>query len=334
MYDLFACFQGNETLALQYADVPGSVAGVPGCFPACATIGGKQTPGYVYYSPQFSSLFAWRSVGNSAYNAGQFSLRHRSNGLEFDLNYTLSKSIDVGSNAERINEFEGFGFGSQIINSWFPNQMRAVSDFDTRHNINANWVYALPFGRGKHFGSGMGSLANAVIGGWTVSGLWRWSSGYPFSLFSPAWATNFQLQSPAVPVSTARPKTGSFIVAQASGGTGPNVFKDPGITDNNANAAINLFRPAYPGEAGLRNGLRGPGTFDIDTGLSKAWKIKESQAVKFTWEMFNVTNTPRFDVGTMALNGNNSLSSVTSFGNFSSTLSSPRAMEFALRYSF
>ena len=62
--------------------------------------------------------------------------------------------------------------------------------------------------------------------------------------------------SQAVPLSSARPKTGSFIVAQAGGGTGPNVFKDPGITDpSNPNAAINLFRPAYPGEAGLRNGL-------------------------------------------------------------------------------
>jgi len=334
MYDLFACFQGNETLALQYADVPGSVSGNPGCFPACATINGKLTQGNAYYSPQFSSLFAWRSVGNSAYNAAQFSLRHRSNGLSFDLNYTYSKSIDVGSNAERINEFEGFGFGSQIINSWLPNQMRAVSDFDTTHNINANWVYDLPVGRGKRFGAGMGRISNAVFGGWTLSGLTRWSSGYPFSLFSPAWSTNFQLQSPAVPLSNARPKTGSFIVPQASGGTGPNVFQDPGITNAGPNSAINLFRPAYPGEAGLRNGLRGPGTFNIDTAILKAWQITESQSIKFSWEMFNITNSPRFDVGTMSLNGNNSLSSVTSFGNFSSTLSQPRVMEFALRYIF
>ena len=133
-----------------------------------------------------------------------------------------------------------------------------------------------------------------------------------------------------MPVSNARPKTGSFIVAQAAGGTGPNVFKDPGITDadTNPNAAINLFRPAYPGEAGLRNGLRGPGTFNIDTGLAKSWSITESQFVKFSWQMFNVTNSARFDVGTMQLNGNNSLSSSSSFGNFSSTLSNPRVMEF------
>jgi Carboxypeptidase regulatory-like domain len=335
MYDLFCNFSGNETTALELADAPGLVNRTT-CFPACATIGGNLTQGYDFYSPQFSSLFAWRSIGNSAYNAGQFSLRHHSNGLEFDLNYTYSKSIDQGSNAERINEFEGFGFGSQIINSWFPQQNRGVSDFDTTHIVNANWVYQLPLGRGKRFGSDMGRFANAVFGGWTVSGLWRWSTGYPFSLFSPEWATNFQLETPAVPVSSARPKTGSYIVAQASGGTGPNVFQDPGITDSstNPNAAINLFRPAFPGEAGLRNGLRGPGTFNVDTGVSKTWPIKESQFVKFSWQMFNVTNSARFDVGTMSINGNTSLSSSSSFGNFSSTLSNPRVMEFALRYTF
>jgi hypothetical protein len=337
MYDLYDCFAGNETTALELADAPGLInTGTNLCFPACASIGGNLTQGYDFYSSQFSSLFAWRSIGNSAYNAGQFSLRHKSGGLEFDLNYTYSKSIDAGSNAERINEFEGFGFGSQIINSWFPQQNRAVSDFDTTQIVNANWVYQLPFGRGKRFGSGMNRIANAVFGGWTVSGLWRWSSGYPFSLFSPEWATNYQLESPAVPISSARPKTGSFIVAQAAGGTGPNVFKDPGITDatTNPNAAINLFRPAYPGEEGLRNGLRGPGTFNIDTGLAKSWFINESQFVKFSWQMFNVTNSARFDVGTMSLNGNNSLSSSSSFGNFSSTLSNPRVMEFGLRYTF
>ena len=335
MYDLFCNFSGNETTALEIADAPGLI--VPGaCFPACATINGNLTNGYDYYSSQFSSLFAWRSVGNSAYNAGEFSLRHKSGGLLFDLNYTFSKSIDAGSNAERISEFEGFGFGSQIINSWFPQQNRAVSDFDTTHIINANWVYQLPFGRGKKFGSGMGRVTNAVFGGWTVSGLWRWSTGYPFSLFSPEWATNYQLETPAVPISNARPKTGSFIVAQAGGGTGPNVFKDPGITDatTNPNAAINLFRPAYPGEGGLRNGLRGPGTFNIDSNLSKGWNITEDQIVKFSWAMYNVTNSARFDVGTMQINGNNSLSSSSSFGNFSSTLSNARVMEFSIRYSF
>jgi hypothetical protein len=84
----------------------------------------------------------------------------------------------------------------------------------------------------------------------------------------------------------------------------------------------------------MRNGLRGPGTFDIDTTITKSWAIKESQLVKFSWSMYNVTNSARFDVGTMQLNGNDQLSAASSFGNFSSTLSNPRVMEFMLRYVF
>jgi hypothetical protein len=326
MYDMFACNQGNETTALEFADVPGLI-NTSTCYPACSIangIPGKPAPGYAYYNPQWSSLYGWFSNGNSAYNAAQFSLRRRMvNGLQFDINYTYSKSIDTGSNAERINQFQGGGFASQVINSWSPNQLRAVSDFDNRHQFNANWVWELPFGRSKRYASGMNRVANALVGGWTISGLWRWTSGYPFTVSSGfGWATNFELQSAAI-LTGPPPKTGTFIL----GGTTPNVFKDPA-------SALKDFRQSFPGESGQRNELRGPGTFNIDAALSKSWNITERQVVKFTWETFNLTNTPRFDVGTMQLNGNNSLSNSTSFGNFSSTLSQQRVMEFALRYIF
>jgi hypothetical protein len=317
MYDLFCRNRGNETTALEYADVPGLITA--SCYPACPVTGS-----YSFYNPQYSSLYGWFSNGNSTYNAAQFSLRRRMvHGLEFDVNYTFSKSIDTGSNAERINQFEGGGFASQVINSWFPKQLRAVSDFNNKHQFNANWVWELPFGQNKAFGSGMGRFANAVIGGWTLSGLWRWTSGYPFTVSSGfGWATNFELESAAI-LNAPAPKTGTFKI----GGTTPNVFKDP-------TSALSAFRQSFPGESGQRNELVGPGTFNIDAALSKSWKITESQAVKFTWETFNITNTPRFDVGTMQLNGNNSISNSSSFGNFSSTLSQQRVMEFAMRYTF
>jgi hypothetical protein len=319
MYDLFCTYQGNETTALEVADVPGLITA--SCYPACAAVSPN---GYAFYNPQYSSLYGWFSDGNSTYNAAQFSLRRRmTHGLEFDLNYTFSKSIDAGSNAERINQFEGGGFASQVINSWFPKQLRSVSDFDNTHQFNANWVWEMPVGRGKHFGSGMGRLTNAVVGGWTLSGLWRWSSGYPFTVSSGfGWATNFELESAAI-LNGPKPKTGKFILA----GNTPNVFADP-------TSALGAFRQSFPGESGQRNELRGPGTFNIDLGLHKSWNITEAQSIKFTWETFNLTNSPRFDVGTMQLNGNNSISNSTSFGNFSSTLSQQRVMEFALRYTF
>ena len=153
-----------------------------------------------FFDDQFSSLYAWRSIGNSAYHSLQLTLRHAmSAGLQFDFNYTFSKSIDIGSNAERINEFEGCGFASQVINSWSPGQLRAVSDFDMRHQINANWVYEFPLGRGRRFGSGMNKFLDAVFGGWGFSGIFHWTSGLPFTMGSGAgWSTNWQLRAAAV----------------------------------------------------------------------------------------------------------------------------------------
>jgi hypothetical protein len=333
IYDVYACNVGNETTPLSIIDVPGESQfdglGNGPCFPACSVLGP-----FAYFDSQFSSLYAWRSIGNSAYNGAQFMLRHRGNGLQFDFNYTLSKSIDVGSNAERINEFQGFGFASQVINSWSPKQLRAVSDFDTTHQINSNWVYDLPFGNGRHWGSSWHGVGNALLGGWTLTGIYRWTSGYPFSV-EPGlgfWGTNWQLTS-ALMQAGQLPKTGVYTDANGN----PNIFQ-ASTTASADNQLTNLsggpFRLAFPGESGQRNNLRGPGYFNIDGGIHKTFNITERQNVQFTWQVFNVLNDVRFDVGSMQNIGNNSISSAATFGEFTSTLTQPRHMEFALRYSF
>ena len=76
----------------------------------------------------------------------------------------------------------------------------ANSDFDVRHIINANAVWEMPFGRGRRFFNSVGRLANAVVGGWQLGGIFRWNSGLP--MFSPyddaRWATNWNAQSSGV----------------------------------------------------------------------------------------------------------------------------------------
>jgi hypothetical protein len=329
MYDMFSCFAGNETTALFIADLPQGYNGGD-CAPACSTLGANYGP-FHFWDDQFSSLYAWRSIGNSAYNGLQLTLRHAmSAGLQFDLNYTYSKSLDIGSNAERINEFEGFGFASQVINSWAPGQLRAVSDFDMKHQINANWVYALPFGKGRYFGSNMGRVMDAVFGGWGISGIFHWTSGLPFTMASGAgWSTNWQLQGASVELQKP-PKVG---VHRDSNGN-PNMFQDPasvGATGSNCPSTGCYFRFPYPGESGQRNNLRGPGYLELDNGLFKTWKVTEAQNLKFSWEVFNVTNTPRFDAAQAAFNFGLTFGE---FGAYTNTLSVPRVMQFSLRYEF
>ncbi len=328
MYDSFACNLHNETLPLIFADVPGEF-GTNGCFPLCATINGQvNANGYTpnaFFNPQFTSLYAWRNTGTSSYHGLQLTLRHGlSHGLQWDFNYTFSKSIDIGSSAERINAYDAFYQADQIINSWSPAQLRGVSDFDTAHQLNTNWIYELPVGHGKRFAATASGWQNAVIGGWQFSGLARWTSGFPTTIETfTSFPTNWYLPSAAI-LSGPKPKTGSFIDPNTGN---PELFKDPA-------AAQGDFRFSFPGESGQRNELRGPGYFGIDTALSKTWMIREAQSLRLTWDVYNVTNAVRFNVADLPQSTGQLEQPSNVFATYSSTLTNPRVMEFALRYSF
>jgi len=331
MYEIFACNGGIDmTTELIQADWYCDPTGAT--FPACATVNGV-TKQFQFWAPQFSSLYGWSSMGNSSYNALQASLRRKmSGGLQFDFNYTYSKSIDLGSDAERVNQYEGGsgvaggGFASYILNTWSPRQNRAVSDFDATHQFNANWMYELPIGKGKKIATS--GLLGAVVGNWEITGIFRMTSGFPTTVNDGNyWPTNWENTANAVLVGP-KPKSGTFMVNGS-----PNIFQTP-------TATIGEFRYAYPGESGERNLIRGAGYFGIDMGLGKTWNITESSALRFSWETFNITNSVRFDAAALEpiagsnAEGNLSLSNSSSFGYYTSTLTAPRVMQFALRYSF
>jgi hypothetical protein len=99
---------------------------------------------------QFTSMYGWSSIGSSNYNALQVSLRKQfSARIQFDMNYTFSKSIDITSAAARVGCNQGLN-GSQLVNGFSPNQNRGVSDFDSTHQINATGLPNCPLVRGKN----------------------------------------------------------------------------------------------------------------------------------------------------------------------------------------
>ncbi|MGC0777342.1 MAG: carboxypeptidase-like regulatory domain-containing protein [Candidatus Acidiferrum sp.] len=320
MYELFSCNWGPSTFgASNFVNIFDSY-----CFPACANIGGVDTP-YAFYNTEFSALYAWSSIGNSAYNAGQFMLRSRQmHGLQFDFNYVYSKSIDEGSDAERATTFGGL---SAIINTWDPAQMRGPSDFDLRHQINSNWVYDLPFGQSKRFGHDWNRFTDVVLGGWELSGIYRWTSGFPFSVDAGGtYNTNYQLEGKAVQIGHVQQGltyVGGLPYAFNVGAAGQ---ADPsGYWDS-------VLRLPYPGESGQRNNFRGQGFFGIDAGINKNFHISERQTLRFSASAFNLTNSVRFDAG--SLTNNSAFTDPSTIGLYSKTLTKPRVMEFALRYSF
>jgi hypothetical protein len=280
----------------------------------------------MFFHPQYAAFSAFSSVARSDYNALVISLRQRlGDDLSFDFNYAFSESKDNASGLQT-----GTSYGSQfILNPLRPMDNYALSDFDTRHSINANFIWQLPFGHGKAFGSDVSNWANAIIGGWQLAGIVRYNTGLPVSAPSDAaqWATNWNVQSSGTRIAP--------IEVQVDRNT-QNMWADP-------QAAFNSFRNARPGETGERNVFRLPGYSTVNLGLSKSFDMPWSEGHKLAlrWEVNNVMNIQYF-------NGDNFTRSTfglpqdpetgTAAGNFGKIFTSiqgtPRRMQFGVRYSF
>ena len=288
-----------------------------------------------FVNPQYAALNAWSTFAYSNYHSAQLSVRQRlSNDVVFDFNYTLSHSLDDASGLQNAGNF---ATSSLIFNPLSPELNYADSDFDIRHNITANWLVGLPFGRGRKLFNSTNKITNGVIGGWDLTGIFRWNSGLPTANTRPfafqRWATNWQISSGMVRVRPVETHPGDF-------NGEPNLFTDP-------QAAFVSYRDPRPGEAGDRNTLRYPGYFTLDAGLHKTFNMPwEGQKLTFRWEVFNITNTQRLTT----LNGTGVGLSTdpfifggaqpAGFGNLTATQAplgetkAGRLMQFALRYTF
>jgi hypothetical protein len=326
LYEIWVCSPHNETSTLKYLDLPNLINNLNVALP-----NSKFGP-YTFYHDQFSSLYAWRNIGTSDYNALQVTYNARwGANLQGQFNYTFSKSLDEASAAQRIGPYEGtsgtgndLNGGGIVINSWDPLALRGLSDFNAFNQVNANVVYQLPFGKGQRFVGGASPLLNELVGGWHVSGIFRWTSGFPITIDNGfTWATNWNIEGDAEP-NGPPPKASNPKNVVVNGVAGPDIFADPV-------AAEAAFRPEWPGESGVRNNVIGEGMFNIDTGVSKNFSLGEGRRLQFSWQAFNATNSVRYDVR----GAQPSLSyDPKQFGRYLGTLTTPRFMQFALRFAF
>ncbi len=320
---------GNDSYALVQLDAycqPSN--GGLGCGPYVDPAGNVTTR---FYQRQFSSLYAWSSIGNSSYNSLQLTARKVTNvGLAFNFSYTWSHSIDMGSETERASEFNVTnGSFSYITNAFNPKENRGPSDYDIHNLLSGNFIYQLPYGRGMRYGASANRLMTAVAGGWTLSGITRISSGLPFSILPPlSYATDYQQNTFAV-------QTGNIKIRKHYVAGLPQVFDNPDALNNGIATGYPLRFP-YPGEGGSRNVFRGDGYLEQDLSLSKVWHTYRDSTLRFAWEVFNVTNTPRFDTSPVSSLGglNTQVTSGAGFGVYSSELVQSRKQQFSLRYDF
>lgn len=258
--------------------------------------------------PQWNTIDLQSPYGHSSYHGMDVQLERRyAQGLSVTAAYTWGHSLD--------NIAEQFGAGGGGLQD-FSNfsQGRGNSNFDFRHRIVTGAVYELPFGKGKRWVN-RGGVLNHGFGGWQLSGLWSAQTGHYFSLSVP----------------NARQRLG----ATAVGTWWPDRVKDPRLETRTADRWFDTAAFVLPrdpdgtfrfGNAG-RSILNGDGDFNIDLGLMKSFPITERMHVQLRWEVFNVTNTPTLGDPTTNIDS-------PDFGKVRSTNSTPRQMQFALRFQF
>jgi hypothetical protein len=234
---------------------------------------------------------------NSNYNSLQVNARKQwAKGLHVTLAYTFSKSLDETA--------ENGGF----LNPYNFKQSYGPSSFDQKHMITINHVYELPFGKG-HSMLNNGGAAGAILGGWQLSGIFRYFTGLPFT--AGAAATNADCASCSVV-----PNIVGTPVYPGLYGPGQQYLSP---------LAFALETVDTRGNSG-RDNLRGPGVTVYDANLVRKFHLKERFTAEFRLEATNVTNHPEWGNPSATVN-------TATFGQIT-TANNPRQAQVAMRLTF
>ncbi|MBC7899605.1 MAG: TonB-dependent receptor [Saprospiraceae bacterium] len=264
-----------------------------------------------------------QSKGYSNYHGAQFSLTKRlSRGLQFNVAYTFSKSIDVmssdpGSTAGGGKpDIPNTGFIAQGDARNIENN-RGLSDFDRTHRFSTNFVYDIP-----NFGSN-----SAFVNGWSISGFFQTQSGTPFTVF----AGEPEIQTAAQYANLTRGSGGLY----RPGFGRPNTSCSAQDTVSDASTSnlgvINGSCFSSPrGQFGNlgRNTFRGPTQKRLDLSFAKSTRINERMSFELGFDLFNVFDTVNF------ANPNNDLQDTVDFGVITNTVGGPRVGQFRAKFRF
>jgi hypothetical protein len=218
------------------------------------------------FGPDFGSNVWTNNIGNSNYNALQASLRYTSHRLTFFASYTYGKSID--------NESSVTG----TINPINEKLDKALSTFDLTHNFVISYNYELPFDYFAH------NRWSRLTSGWHLVGITRFTTGFPVIM-----TTLDDLS----------------LLGQSSGNGGVGVdtpdFLGGNLDFTNPRTGmpyfnVSLFTPEQLGHIGTSNRafFHGPGTNNFDMSLQKDVRLRETKALEFRAEFFNIFNHAQF----------------------------------------
>jgi hypothetical protein len=256
--------------------------------------------------PDFNTMLYDTFDGISNYDGLQAKLTQRlSKGFQALISYTYSKALDRnGGNSDFVSAPQN------------DNNQRAdysLSDISIKHRLVISPVWQLPLGKGRPF-LNSGGLTNALAGGWELSGIITFQSGFPFSVSSNQDFSNTDAYAP-------RPD-------RVCNGTGPQTvaawFDVNCFTTDALAQALANGTPRF-GNSG-RNILIGPGLQEWDLSAIKRNPITERLNLEFRAEFFNIFNHPNFGTPGVTIG-------TSAFGQLTSA-ASPRDIQFGLKLNF
>jgi Carboxypeptidase regulatory-like domain/TonB dependent receptor len=259
-------------------------------------------------APLLTSISETSSIGHSNYNALQLSARHRLHqGIEFLGTYAFGKVM-----ADSLGYYGSSGVAGPSAyaqNAFDQRNEYGPAFFDVKHSLSLSGTYELPIGKGLKYGGNWGELQDALLGGWSVSGIFQYHTGYPITVTD-----------------------GRKPSLQASRGSErPNRIGDGSVSDPTLDHWLDIaaFQAAPAGTFGNSGVgiLRAPNYANLDFVGSKRFNLG-SQFITFKFEAFNVLNHPNF--GPPARD----ISDAVNFGRVTSTVGNPRTLELVFKYNF
>ncbi|HXW15026.1 MAG TPA: hypothetical protein VEN79_10995, partial [Terriglobia bacterium] len=228
--------------------------------------------------PNFTGFYInsdWH--GNSDYNAGNIKLEHRTGSMAFTSIFTWAKSLDDKSAAAGLGS-DGGGYQG-FMNNHDTGLDYGPSDYDVDHRFVASYVYNLPFGRGKHFLGNTNKALDYAVGGWELTGITTFQTGFPYSIDCSDISGILDTQAqrcnriPGVAITPGQRTTNSWINTAAFAQPPIGVFGDTS-----------------------RGFLRQPGINNWDIGAFKNFNFNEKVTLQLRFESFNTWNHPQYYV--------------------------------------
>jgi len=249
---------------------------------------------YIGYA---SESISYKAAGVDAYNALEAHLEKKiGHGLRAGASYTWSHALD---------EQSGLGLFYNGNNALNLRSGYGSADFDRTHVINVNYAYTIPSFARKE------SLLGKVVNDWTLVNLAVLQSGQPYSIIdysgsvgSVFYSTYDGVTNPIVPLASgytphsAKTKSsGAWLIAGGGPALNPQAFTLPLLAAGSLGGAIPASDPFETGfTTGQRNIFRQAFQKRTDASLMKSFNVHERYAFRYTFDVFNVTNTTSFDI--------------------------------------